>query len=398
MTTSSPDFLEKALSAYRATEPVIRAWVQVDPQPPVSPGPLSGMPFGVKDIIETAGLATEYGSPLYAGRIGSHDAAIVTRLRQLGAVLFGKTQTAAFASFDPPPTRNPRNPAHTPGGSSSGSAAAVAAGVVPFALGTQTMGSIIRPASFCGIVGFKPTFGALPIEGVLPFAPSLDTIGFLADTVETCLRVWTALSVSAQPSTRETRFGIPDDLPSVSEEMRAAFERAVGLLDNPKRFKLPVPYSTMLNAAKIINDFEGARSHEQRWRQHGDRIGIKLSKLIGDGLNIPESQYRDSLRLVETAREAMKPVFAEFPVLLTPAAPGSAPEGLESTGDPVMNAVWTALGTPVLGIPMPHAPGLPLGLQLIGPWDAEAMLLHTGIAAGRMLVNSESCGYSSTPS
>src|SRR4051794_24656245 len=168
-----------ALDAYARTEPSIQAWVEVNPQEALGDGLLNGIPFGVKDILETTGFATEYGSPLYAGRQGNCDATIVTRLREAGGILFGKTRTTAFAYFDPAPTRNPRDPAHTPGGSSSGSAAAVAAGVVPFALGSQTMGSIVRPASFCGIVGFKPTFGTLPVDGVLPFAPSLDTVGFL---------------------------------------------------------------------------------------------------------------------------------------------------------------------------------------------------------------------------
>ena len=159
----------EAMRVYNATESQIHAWVEVNPQEPLGDGPLDGIPFGVKDIFETTGLATEYGSALYLGRKGTFDAEIVTTLRELGGVLFGKTQTTAFASFDPSPTRNPHNLTHTPGGSSSGSAAAVAAGVVPFALGTQTMGSVIRPASFCGVVGFKPTFGKLPVHGVLPF-------------------------------------------------------------------------------------------------------------------------------------------------------------------------------------------------------------------------------------
>ena len=157
--------LSNALNAYSHTEPSIHAWVEVNPQEPLGQGPLNGIPFGVKDIVETKGLATEYGSVLCAGRKGSRDAPLVTQLRQVGGVLFGKTQTTAFAYLDAAPTRNPRNPAHTPGGSSSGSAAAVAAGVVPFAIGTQTMGSIVRPASFCGVVGFKPTFGTLPTDG-----------------------------------------------------------------------------------------------------------------------------------------------------------------------------------------------------------------------------------------
>ena len=164
------DLLEICLRRISSAEPDIQAWVDVSPQAPLAEGLLSGIPFGVKDIFETQGLATEYGSPLYAGRKGVFDAHLVDGLRRVGAVLLGKTRTTAFASFDPTATRNPCFPGHTPGGSSSGSAAAVAAGMVPFALGTQTLGSVLRPASFCGICGFKPTFGLLPFEGAMPFA------------------------------------------------------------------------------------------------------------------------------------------------------------------------------------------------------------------------------------
>ena len=172
---SAPELTEYCLEQIRLRDADLRAWVEVAPQPPLSSGVLDGIPFGVKDIIETRNLRTQYGSPLFAGRYGGTEAGLVTALRQRGAVLLGKTQTTAFAYYDAPPTRNPLNPAHTPGGSSSGSAAAVAAGMVPLALGTQTQGSILRPASFCGICGFKPTFGLLPTGGILPFAPSLDT-------------------------------------------------------------------------------------------------------------------------------------------------------------------------------------------------------------------------------
>src|SRR5262245_36324840 len=171
------DGIDGWLARIAACDGEIRAWVEVSPQPPLGEGRLSGVAFAAKDIFETCGLATEYGSPIYAGRKGECDAALVTELRQQGAILLGKTQTTAFAYFDPPPTRNPRDLRRTPGGSSSGSAAAVAAGMVPLALGSQTQGSILRPASYCGVAGFKPTFGKVSREGGLPFAPSLATVG-----------------------------------------------------------------------------------------------------------------------------------------------------------------------------------------------------------------------------
>ena len=185
--------LDACLARIRERDAAIHAWVHVEPQPATGDGALSGVPFGAKDIIETRGLPTEYGSPLYRGRIGSEDAAIITALRSRGAILVGKTHTTAFAHRDPAPTRNPHNLDHTPGGSSSGSAAAVADRMVPLALGTQTQGSVLRPASFCGIVGFKPTYGALSMEGILPFAPSLDTLGFFTRTVDNSLEVFESL-------------------------------------------------------------------------------------------------------------------------------------------------------------------------------------------------------------
>jgi Asp-tRNA(Asn)/Glu-tRNA(Gln) amidotransferase A subunit family amidase len=184
------DLLYDCLSQIAATEPTVRAWVEVSAQPFLEGKPLSGIPYGAKDIIETNGLVTGYGSPLYEGRQGEFDADVVATLRHAGALLLGKTQTTAFASFDPAPTRNPRLAGHTPGGSSSGSAAAVAAGMVPFAVGTQTLGSVLRPASYCGVCGFKPTSGLIPATGVLPFAPSLDTVGFFTQTAADMACLW----------------------------------------------------------------------------------------------------------------------------------------------------------------------------------------------------------------
>lgn len=178
------------LDRIRKMDSSIHAWVEVRPEKPTGDGPLAGIPFGAKDIMETRGLVTEYGSPIYKGRMGTADAAIVRDLRERGAILLGKTECAAFAYRTPPPTRNPRNLAHTPGGSSSGSAAAVAAGMVPIALGTQTLGSVLRPATYCGVTGFKPSYGLLPTEGVLPFAKSLDTVGLFTQTPADMLTLW----------------------------------------------------------------------------------------------------------------------------------------------------------------------------------------------------------------
>ena len=193
------DALKACLLRIQTLDPKIQAWVQVAPQPALGDGPLAGIPFGAKDIMETRGLSTEYGSPIYKGRLGVTDAAIVMSLRRRGAVLLGKTHTTAFAYRTPGPTRNPRNLEHTPGGSSSGSAAAVAAGMVPFALGTQTRGSILRPASYCGVTGFKPSYGLVSVDGVLPYAKSLDTVGFFTNTPADMLALWEAMGHSRPP-------------------------------------------------------------------------------------------------------------------------------------------------------------------------------------------------------
>src|SRR5271163_1503694 len=185
--------LKSCLERIGERDSSIHAWVQVLPQKPTGNGKLSGIPFGAKDIIETRGLATEYGSPIYKGRIGTTDAAIIREMRKRGAILLGKTQTTAFAYMTPAPTRNPRDLGHTPGGSSSGSAAAVAAGMVPFAIGEQTRGSVLRPASFCGVTGFKASYGLLSMDGVFPLAKSLDTLGFFTHTPADMLLLWESM-------------------------------------------------------------------------------------------------------------------------------------------------------------------------------------------------------------
>jgi Asp-tRNA(Asn)/Glu-tRNA(Gln) amidotransferase A subunit family amidase len=357
----------------------IRAWVQVSPQPPLGEGQLDGIPFGAKDIFETRGLATEFGSPIYAGRTGACDARLVTELRQRGAVLLGKTHTTAFAYFDPAPTRNPRDLGRTPGGSSSGSAAAVAAGMVPFALGSQTQGSIIRPASFCGVVGFKPTFGVLSTEGVLPFAPSLDTVGYFTETAADMRLLGSAAPDSA--CMRLAAFSL-DCEPDMLATFRDAIARlratgfAVTECDPPGGFDLLWP------ATRTICDYEGARTHRARCLQYGERIGRKLAELVKRGLAIWSDDYRAALDSVQARRRTMANFFAEYPVVLTPAAPGAAPLGLESTGDPRMNGPWTALGSPAISVPMP-VEGPPLGLQMTAVNGQDAMLIETAVAAER---------------
>jgi amidase len=374
--------VERRVESIRQADSSIHAWVQVLPQKPTGDGTLSGIPFGAKDIIETRGLATEYGSPIYKGRIGADDAAIIRNLRGRGAILLGKTHTTAFAMRDPAPTRNPRNLEHTPGGSSSGSAAAVAAGMAPFALGTQTSGSILRPASFCGVTGFKPTYGLLSLDGVLPYAKSLDTLGFFTRTPTDMVLLWEALG---HPAGRDEDFalGVPEPMLEVEPEMKTAFQSALSSLRKAGVSCRPVDISALLNklvdAQHTIAFYEAARLHRQRFAEYGNRLGY-LATLVREGLEISAARYDEAMRFVAESRVRVTEMYKATPVILAPAATGPAPRGLAYTGDPRMNAPWTALGTPAISIPLPVS-GLPLGLQLTAAPGEDARVLR---AAARL--------------
>lgn len=374
----------------RALDPSIHAWVQVAPQDPAGDGPLAGIPFGAKDIIETRGLATQYGSPIYEGRIGVSDAAIIGELRTRGAILMGKTHTTAFAYRTPAPTRNPHNLQHTPGGSSSGSAAAVAAGMVPLALGTQTQGSVLRPASFCGIAGFKPTYGLVSMEGVLPFATSLDTLGFFTATAADMLALWNALGFAGRVPSRSSvanatdppPLGIPDPLPDVEPPMATAIQDAVSRLRAAGMTIQPVDLGDMLTrlnqASRIVMAYEAARFHEQRYKEYGSRLA-DMANLVQEGLQVESERYDEARAYIGECQTRVSKVYEATPVMLVPAATGPAPFSLASTGDPRMNAPWTALGTPAISIPMAAFDDLPLGLQLTADRGDDARVLHTAV-------------------
>ena len=373
--------LQSCLDRIRAMDPSIHAWVQVLPQRPTGNGALADIPFGAKDIMETRGLSTEYGSPIYKGRIGTADAAIVRELRQRGAILLGKTQCTAFAYRTPAPTRNPHDLEHTPGGSSSGSAAAVAAGMVPFALGTQTRGSVLRPASFCGVTGFKPTYGLFSLEGVLPLAKSLDTLGFFSHTAADMLALWESLGHSAG-QTEDFALGAPQPMPEVEPAMAAAFQNVLAVLRKAGVSVRPVAISEMVDklneAASTVEAYEGARFHEQRYKEYGSRLA-ELADLVQKGLRISVERYDEARQFIAECKTRMAEMYKATPVILVPAATGPAPLGLTSTGDPRMNAPWTALGTPAISIPMPVKTGLPLGLQLTAEPRQDARLLRAAV-------------------
>jgi Asp-tRNA(Asn)/Glu-tRNA(Gln) amidotransferase A subunit family amidase len=370
--------LQRCLDRIQTMEPSIHAWVQVSPQRNTGRGRLSGIPYGVKDIIETRGLATEYGSPIYKGRIGTTDAAIIREMRKHGAILLGKT---------PAPTRNPRDLDHTPGGSSSGSAAAVAAGMVPFAIGEQTRGSVLRPASFCGVTGFKPTYGLFSMEGVLPLSKSLDTLGFFTHTPADMLALWDSLGHSMGRS-EDFDFGAPEPIPDVEPTMAAAYKNALSRLRNAGASIRPIDIAGTLaklaEANLTVMLYEGARFHEQRYDQYGNQLA-DLADLVRQGLQISVDRYDETLQYIDSCRAQFAEQFKRTPVILTPAAMGPAPTGLASTGDPRMNAPWTALGTPAVSIPMPVGTSLPLGLQLTAERGGEARLLQTAVRLQNML-------------
>ena len=379
--------LQTCLDRIRTMDPAIQAWVQVRPERPTGNGTLSEIPVGVKDIIETKGLSTEYGSPVYKGRIGTADAAIVREWRRRGAIVMGKTQTAAFAYRTPPPTHNPHDLAHTPGGSSSGSAAAVAAGMVPVALGTQTGGSVLRPASYCGVTGFKVSYGLLPMEGVLTFAKSLDTLGFFTHTPVDMLALWEALGYAVAPA-EEFTLGTPEPLPQVEPAMATAFQGALARLTRAGASIRAIDIAGMLNKLSDVNNlvmfYEGARAHRQRFSEYGSRLG-DLADLVRRGLEISEAQYDDARRYIEECKIKVAELYKATPVILVPAATGPAPLGLASTGDARMNRPWTTLGTPAISVPMPVANGLPLGLQLTADHGQDARLLRAAVRLHQML-------------
>ena len=345
--------VEQALGRIAEREPNVQAWVHLDAEGARSQaalleaelaqsgsrGPLHGIPCAVKDIFDVAGMPCEWGSAVMRGRRPSADSALVAELRRSGAIIVGKTVTTAFAYFDAGPTRNPHNLEHTPGGSSSGSAAAVAEGMVPVALGSQTMGSVLRPASFCGVVGFKPSFGALPLEGVMPFAPSLDHAGLFTRTVEDMVTVWGALRRvrEARPVRRVAtlRWPIAGELePEMAEGYARALDRFRASGVEIIEYEPPEAFRALPEAIPLLMAREAVSIHGELLDRHGDALGVKLAALLERGRAVSDADYAKSKSVIAAARKAYAALTAEHPVVLTPAALGPAPRGLSSTGDP----------------------------------------------------------------
>lgn len=387
--TSPEAALRLSQEAVAARDGELEAFVQIAREVRASTsGALRGVAVGVKDIIDTADLPTEMGSPIYAGWRPRADAPIVTALKQAGAAVLGKTATTPFAHLDPTPTRNPRNPDHTPGGSSSGSAAAVGAGLVPLALGTQTGGSIIRPASFCGVAAIKPSYRLIPTVGVKCFSWTLDTVGLFAATVADCAFALAALTGRADlrvdgRALTTPRIGVVDqDFAGAPEpESAAALEEAIRLAERAgatlRAIRLPPILGEAYAIHGIIQDFEARQALAWEYEHHHDALSPLLRAQLDDAEAISPAAYDDGRRTAHRARGALAGVFDEVDVLLTFSAPGAAPKGLGSTGDSRFNRLWTFMGGPCINAPGLRATNdLPVGVQVVAPFgrDDRALL------------------------
>ncbi|WP_232664933.1 amidase [Pseudonocardia sp. TRM90224] len=383
----------QALDALERRDPLLHAFVdeparreRLTAQVAALPaGPLHGVPVGIKDIFSVEGLPTGAGTALPHALFDGPEASAVSRLRAAGAVVLGKTVTTEFAFSAPGPTRNPRNPAHTPGGSSSGSAAAVAAGIVPLAIGTQTVGSVLRPAAFCGVAAFKPTYGRIPTDGVIANAPTFDTVGAFAadlDVLETAMAVLCDTWAPARAD-RGAVLGVPAGpfLAQVEPAALAVFEERVGKLVAAGHTVLRVPMLPDIVEARMrhyrINLFEFARGHAQWFDVHLGSYRPATVELIRDGRAVSDADYRAALEQREVfARQLAERSRAEgVDVWVSPSALGPAPAGLASTGDAGMNLPWTQARMPVLGLPAGELRGLPLGMQFAGDVGTDEQLV-----------------------
>lgn len=363
-------------------------------------GPLHGIPVGVKDIIDTARIPTENGCALDAGRVPAHDAAVVELLKRAGALVLGKTVTTELAYLQPSGTRNPANTMHTPGGSSSGSAAAVADGMVPLSIGTQTGGSVIRPASYCGVTGFKPTFGSIPRRGILAQAPSLDTVGVMSpDPLGAALLAEALFGHDAEDSSTgpapaprllETASSKPPlkpvfafvRLPGHDEadpDTKEAFRELVAALgDQAFEIDLPPLFQDVAHQHRTIQLAELARSYHHYDSRGFDQLGPITQQALTEGKAILARDYLAALDWRKLLNSVLDEVFTRCDAIICPAAPGPAPEGFGSTGSAIFNGLFTLAGTPAVTIPLLTASnGLPMGVQLVGRRYADGRLLRT---------------------
>ncbi|UWR38014.1 amidase [Sulfitobacter sp. W074] len=406
--------VESYIARIEAREEVVGAWAWFDPEfaraqartldsyrragRPL--GRLHGLPVGLKDVIDTRSIPTENGAAQDKGRVPLRDAFIVERLKAEGAIIMGKTVTTELAFMHPGKTSNPHNPAHSPGGSSQGSAAAVADGMVPLAIGTQTGGSVIRPASYCGVTGFKPTFGAIPRRGVLTQSPSLDTIGvFASDPAGAALLAEVLFGHDPEDSATELApkpallvqtttappippvFGFvrPPGWEDADPQLHAAFEELVAALGD-QAFELPLPavFDGAAEARKRINFAEMAYHYYPYLRDGADLLSPATREAMEAGNKVLARDYQSARDLPKVLTAALEELLTRCDVLLCPSATGPAPHGLDTTGDPIFNGLWTLCGSPCVNVPlMTSEDGLPMGVQLVGGHGQDGRLMRS---------------------
>lgn len=394
---TSEAIVSECLERIRERERDVQAWEHIDPalalkqarecdrQSPRSR--LHGIPIGVKDVIDTADLPTEYGSPIYKDHRPACDAACVAQVREWGGVILGKTVSTEFATRHPGKTRNPRNIQHTPGGSSSGSAAAVADCMVHIAFGTQTSSSIIRPAAYCGVVGYKPTFNLINRAGMKFLAESLDTIGVLARTVEDAALLAEELSGSARARFQEVS-GIKPRIGfcrtpywrQADHATHAALESAVPTLSKAgadvREVELDGEFADLAEVQIRMSSYEFYRALTHERTHHPKLISDSLMTRIRGGAQVTRAQYEETHRIAERCRARLDDIYREYDVLISPSATGEAPRGLDSTGEPVFGLTWTLMHGPAITLPVFTGPsGLPLGAQVTGPRGSDAQTL-----------------------
>ena len=411
---SAEMLVQACIERVRAVDGEVQAWAYFDAEHAIlqaraadqkrregqPTGPLHGIPVAIKDIIDTVDMPTEDGTVLHAGRQPQADAAVVRMLRAAGAIVFGKSVTTELATYFPGKTRNPHNPEHTPGGSSSGSAAAVAAGMVPLAVGTQTNGSVIRPAAFCGVVGFKPSHGVIPRTGVLNSSRALDTVGVMARSVADaalimeCIAGYDADDPATRPVARPPFLQIANAEPPLAPSLafirtpmwertdadtRSTFDELVAhLTDRIEERTLPERLREAWDWHRTIMEADIASSYAAEYERGADKLSPPLRAQIERGRQIRAVDYLYALAQVPRLLDGFGEVFSRFDAILTPAAPGAAPRGLDATGDPAFCTLWTLCGMPAITLPLATASnGLPIGIQLVGQRGDDARLLRT---------------------
>lgn len=410
---TSTEMVKDCLDRIVEHDETIGAWVHLDPEHALKQagdadelrekgaplGSLHGIPVGIKDIIDTGDLPTELGSPLYAGRTPAEDAFLVERLREAGAIIMGKTVTTELAVMSPGKTTNPHDSTRTPGGSSSGSAAAVASFMAPLAVGTQTNGSVIRPASFCGVYGFKPTFGRISRHRVLKQAPVLDTIGVFGRTLEDValisdvLMAYDSRDSFMQPRARMRISRIMAEEPPMDphfafvrspvwdvaeQSTKDAFRELISSVeDQVDVVELPSVFQGAHEDHRLIMEADLAKNYDWEYRDGKDKLSAILCEMIERGQSVKAVDYNNAVERIEEYNENLNEIFDEYDAILTPSAPGEAPVGLDTTGNPAFCTIWTLCGTPALSMPLLQGSNnMPIGVQIVGARGDDGRLFR----------------------